>query len=172
MTVSSTPASELLALAVRRVVAQGSQLDGSVVIPGNDTNAAPQTLYASVLQYDSESLGTYQTQDNGDVQIYVRSTFSVQWFRAGAVEAGTRFRMWAETPEAADAMVGRGLLYVRCGSLRRLDAVISSNYEERAGLDLELVHVQKQTTASEPIEIVDLTVDAVDISQEAIIDGS
>lgn len=175
MTLSTTPTSELVSRAARALVARGSQLDGTVVIPGNDPHPAPQQLYATVLLYNSVTRGLYQTiegQDADEVQVYVGSTFSVQWYRSGAVEAGTRFRMWCETPDAADEMVQHGFLYVRCGALRRLDAVISSNYEERAALDLELLHVQRQTTDRVPIEGVDLRVDANDVSEEANIDGS
>lgn len=172
-----TPSTELVDRAVRRLVAEGSGIEGSLVIPGNDPHPAPQSLYASVLLYNSMTNGMFQTQHDalGEPQeylVYVAATFSVQWFRRGAVEAASRFRMWAETPEAAETMAARGFLYMRCGLLRRLDAVISSNYEERAGLDLELTYAQRQTAETGSIGSVEIEIVTAETSQEVSIDGA
>lgn len=171
---------DVVATAVRRIVADGSGLASSAVIPGNDPHPAPQHMYATVLLIASWSDGgafetpTFDEEGHAHALLVVGSRFSVQWYRQGAVQAAQRFRLWSETQDGADAMIGRGLLYERCGEVRRIDYVISSNFEERAGLDLTVRHVQRLVIDRQPTESIEFTVNVEPPggSQEANTDGS
>lgn len=178
MTAAPTPTASQVAARVRLLVATGSGLDGSLVIPGNDRYPSPTAPYASVLLYATRTLGTYESagvDGTADVRYdtHVRSTFSVQWYRAGAAERAESFRAWAATPAAEESFRGSGLSVLRCGDITRLDEVVSSQYEERAGLDLETIHIASITIERDAVESVVLTTQADDGgAQEATIDGS
>ena len=164
----AAPTETQVARVVRRIVAEGSGIDSSLVIPGNDPHPAPQSLYASVLlvnswvqgaAYDGGTVRDEVTSlDVPSVVLNVTSVYSVQWYREGAMDVGVRFRMWCESSDGASRIAERGMLLSRCGDLRRLDFVISSNYEERAGLDLTLRHVQSMGVVRDPVQTVEIAI--------------
>lgn len=168
-----------VATAVRALVAEGSGISSTAVIPGNDPYPAPQHMYATVLLISSWTDGgafesaPFDDQGRAHALLNVASRYSVQWYRAGALQAAFRFRIWAETQDGADSMLRRGLLYVSSGDVRQIDYVISSNFEERAGLDLTVRHVQRQVIDRQPTESVEFAVsaDPQGASEEASTDG-
>ena len=148
MTLTMTPDSDDIDVLVRRFVAKGSGLDGDEVIPGNDSHPAPRGLYATVLLIDSRQIGTSITAfavdpDNDPDYILrslarVRRTYSVQWFRDGAVNTAERFRAWAYSP-FSDTHDQQAVSFADASTVQRLDGVISSEWEERSVIDLTMM---------------------------------
>lgn len=147
------PTTQALERAVRAYVAEGSGLEGSHCIPGNEKAPAPKELYASVLLIDEHPHGTtwdrprrtneltsLEGEPTGDLDVYESNTvrYSVQWYREGARDAGRRFKLWARSPIGRDGASKRGLTFMGYSDLRRLDAIEDTGYEERVGLDLEI----------------------------------
>ena len=146
-----TPSRKTLERAIRGWIAEGSEIESKYVIQGNSPGPAPTGLYSTVLAIRAEQVGT-DSQFNTFIaeENYVKATiiasksavYSVQFFRKGAYDAASRFRVWASSPLGRDDAVGRGLTFQQCTDLRQLDSIISSTWEERAGLDLHLDFVQ------------------------------
>ena len=91
--------SQALERAVRAYVAEGSTLDPHVVIPGNSKGQRPIKPYSSVLLINdirkSYPIRKQLTHGQTIDLIYRRATFSVQWYRRGAVDLAETFDMWA-----------------------------------------------------------------------------
>ena len=91
--------SQALERAVRAYVAEGSDLDTHVVIPGNSRGTRPLDPYASVLLINDirNSYPIRQQLTHGQTidLIYRRATFSVQWYRKESVDMAEAFDTWA-----------------------------------------------------------------------------
>lgn len=131
--------------AVRGFVAEGSGLPSGNVVPGNDPAPAPIDLYATVLLIESKQEGLLPTiysdggaETQGLTLESIDALYSCQWFRDGARDAAEQFRIWAESPNGLLEAGRRGLTFNSVGPLRQIDEIVSSTWEERAGVDLRL----------------------------------
>ena len=83
--------------AIRRHVAEGSGLPNAAVIPGNSPGPRPRGLFASVLRTEDRRLAypAYDLQEEMTATlIWRQSTFSVSWWRDGAMDAAATFDSW------------------------------------------------------------------------------
>ena len=158
------PTTLTLGRAVRKFVNDGTQLSpvGQKVIKGDDLGPRPNGLYASVLVISQAGEGVpYQTSSvnrDGDLDIQtintIRATFSVQFYRAGARDLARRFVVWCSSASGLEAAAELNLSFVRTSDVRQLDAIISDDWEERAGLDLELGYIESLTESTRIIRRV------------------
>ena len=122
----------------RSFVAIGSNLLTTLVLPGNDDGPAPQDLYATVLLIDDQKMfqSIYSEHDNILYQRDARRAFfSVQFYRAGAMDAADRFAAWGESEVALDEAQKRHFTLWKLMPIRRIDRIITSANQERAGID-------------------------------------
>ena len=145
------PIQTLFERAVRAYVAQGSGIERKWCIPGDDGNPSPKhpQAYSTVTQISETADGTTWTLERpgsrgSDPTVFGTTfqskevQFSVQWFRAGAQDMARRFQIWASSPLGIQSAAWHGLTFYRTSAMRELDAQVSEEYEERAGLDLVL----------------------------------
>lgn len=151
---------------VRAFVAQGSGLNAhSGVIEGNSRGKRPSGTYADLLLIDDvpQGLAAHQQEDNGQTvtQNWYRATFSLQFYRKGAVDRARRFRMWAESELGLMAADDSNFRVVFPLTVQRLDLPVEAAIEERALIDFAVDyvhHIQQQTGIIDDIA-VDLTVE-------------
>ena len=158
------PTTATLEAKIRAYVAAGSGLDpGKHVIPGNDKGPAPKELYATVLLVTSTGQGVpYRIVSNANVDVNdetvrtVRAQYSVQWFRKGARDAAQQFATWTSSFAGIQDAAERRLTFLGVSAVRQIDLIVSDDWEERAGVDLDvgyLESVTQQTTAIESVGI-------------------
>lgn len=152
-------------LAVRKLIAQASGLPGNVVIPGNGPGPAPDTVFATVLRMTDQQLGwpvEDRVDDGRGYGLESRSnryaSYSVQWYRAGAQAAGSQALEWLGTTLAADAATILDLRIHRFNQLRDMDAIVSSEWEERWGMDLEVAFFADRRWTADCVETVPIEV--------------
>ena len=94
----------ILERSIRAFVSRGSGLPQSQVIQGRTTAKAPDGLYASVTMIDEMPMGYQGHQQRiGETESFTISTqlynttFDVQFYRDGAIDAANRFAMWARS---------------------------------------------------------------------------
>ena len=154
------PTTQDLEDGIRAYVATGSGLAEKLVIPGNDKWSAPNSLFATVLMIDHVSVGIpfndpLPTGNNPQAPTFntVRVRYSVQWFRKAARDAARQFAVWANTPAGLEDIADRGLTFLRVSAVRQLDGIID-DYEERAGLDLEIGYIERlQVSGQRLVEV-------------------
>ena len=99
--------SQALERSVRAYVAEGSDLDPHVVIPGNSSGQRPIMPYSSVLLINdirkSYPIRKQLTHGQTIDLIYRRATFSVQWYRRGCRGSGRGVRYVGDVGEWTDA---------------------------------------------------------------------
>ena len=151
---SLTPQS--VARAFRAYVAAGSGVPRAFVIPGNDPGRRPVEPYASVLfisdVIEGETLSKYR-EDPGDSTATMidnvtnhRAVASIQFYRSatddrlGAHEAARLFLSWVDTDEGKLAADRAGFRLEGPFVARNLDDVVSDRWEERAGIELDLLY--------------------------------
>lgn len=96
---------DILERTLRTYVARGTGLPGDRVIPGREAMAAPSgTLYASVLFLTESVMGMNdwarrvgETTSVTGSRSMCLSTYSIQFWRAGAITAARRFVDWTRT---------------------------------------------------------------------------
>ena len=135
---------------VRAVVAAGSgaALNVRKVIPAEKPDEpAPDGLFASVRLVNDQQVGyasdVLGTTEGGNVKLTQRlnqrATFSVQWYRAGALAAAYAFVAWLQTPMGITETNKRGLSVRRSSfHVRDIGAIVADAWEERAGIDLAI----------------------------------
>lgn len=134
-------------LAVRRLVRQASNISGEFVIPGNGPGPSPDTVFATVLRMTDVHQGWPVEQEDSTGGRHVLETrnnrsvqYSVQWYRSGAFDVASRAMNWLGTSLAADAANALGIRIQAYNQLRDMDAVVSSEWEERWGMELEIAY--------------------------------
>ncbi len=139
----------------RGFVAAGSGLESQRVIPGNERFGAYEddggAVFATVLLLSDERGGqipssySAEGQEGGLCEI-VRlgrcATFSVQWYRKGAAEVADKFGLWVFSELGVLHALREEFRIRRVGGLRKLDALISDNFEERVQVDVEVDYFQ------------------------------
>ncbi len=137
------PTTMLLERAIRGWIAEGSELDAKFVIRSKGSGPAPKEEYASCLMIASKPDGSAwsrQGTDPDDQHSYISYTidYSVQWYRKGAHDRARAFQVWAGSQLGILAAEDRGITFMAASAIRQLDDIVSSKWEERAGLDLTI----------------------------------
>ena len=145
------PTTDVLERNIGGYVAEGSGLARASVIPGNEPGVAPIGPYATVVLISEVADGHSWTSDapvapddppsdliSQTVRESIASSYSVQFFRAGARDRARQFRLWAQSPTGIYGADRRGLTFYRAGPVLQLNQIVSEEWEERAGIDLEL----------------------------------
>ena len=148
---------------IRAFVAVGSQVPPELVMPNSDGKPDAPGLYATVLlvtdvpEPSRINQAVYEHGDEGyytAYEQYRRATYSVQFYRDGAVEAAQNLSFWVETDEGLLAAEG-GLRdqadppawphgqQIRVDmplSYRRLDPLDKDTLEERTQIDFTALY--------------------------------
>ena len=130
---------------------------GGKPIPVGDIDAFVRPLDGVSVSRSSEVEPFVASDLSWETSTEVRLTFSVQWYRSEVVDgvlrtasqAAVDFRQWCYSP-AMSLWLLQGLddpnlddrppllAFLSCGSITRIDAVMSGGWEERCGVDLVL----------------------------------
>lgn len=98
---------DILEASLRAFVAKGAGIPSTDVVQGNQSSAAPNGLYASVTliherrrgrQARFQRIGAEHSYTTGVNRI--QATFSIQFYRDGAIAAAQRFADWSNTETA------------------------------------------------------------------------
>ena len=146
-------------LAVRKLIVEASDLPGTHVIPGNGPGPSPDTVFATVLNITNAQQGGPAEQESAYLGSHVLETrsnrfaaYSIQWYRNGAATKANRAVDWLGTSLAADFATGLEIRIHEYNTLRDLDAVVSSEWEERLGLDLTVAYFSDRRWNSDCID--------------------
>lgn len=123
---------------VRAIVAEGSGMAPGLVIPGNDTDAAPSGAYATVTPVRYERPGIDERHIDGLVERVVgnlHGVWSVQWYGNDDFLKALNFHQWCQSAYAGEFMEKLGLTFNYCSDVRQFDEVVSWGWERRAGLE-------------------------------------
>ncbi len=142
-------------------VAEGSGLDLDQVIRANENAPAPRGLYSTVLiisdGIDGTGVNWYRAGDSAvaaHTRLVGQATASVQFYRTGAHDAAHGFRQWMESTAGIEYMEARGLAFDGSTDIRNLDFIVSTEYEERAGLDVSVRYAAMSERTVETIQQV------------------
>ena len=137
---------------IRKYVSIGSGVPSERIIPAENTGPSPQNLFASLLLITNNLVGQGQTiyvsgeNDDGHETIFAytrtqyRSSYSLQFYRKGAVAAARKFRDWAETDLAKIEEDKREFRIANQINVERISEIISDAWEERASMELMIDH--------------------------------
>lgn len=131
------------------------------VIPGNEDAPSPNGLYATVLLIDDDQLGTGQTRvkDGQETVILdVTARYSLQFHRAGALDAARALRGWWHRDESDAAARTRGIQVYGVSRIRRVDLEFAGRMEERAVIDLSVAYRYSAVVPRTVIETVPVAV--------------
>ena len=132
---------------IRSIVTEATSIAGDSVIPANEPYPAPAGLYATVLRASGHHRGTPGTtfalsEDEEEVvatsTVIVRTHYSVNFYRNGAVEQAEALRAWLSTPLGILKQTSHKIRVAEHSAVRRLDEMIQEEPEERAQIDLEI----------------------------------
>ena len=163
-----SPTTEQIEASLRWWVALGSGLTPSMVQPANSGQPAPNEDYATLLMVrDSQPGKPVQRRvigNDGDVDettiAVVRGRYSVQWYRDGAADRASQFRVWVYStrgrhaaltgltpypgPESYHGIGGdfAPFTMMRLTGPQRIDAIISDAEEPRYTATLDIQYVQ------------------------------
>ena len=73
------------------------------------------------------------------------STYSVQWYGAGAIDTAERFRMWLESVDGHQELHRTLISYRGSGSVTNLSALISDQWESRSELEINVGYTLRQS---------------------------
>lgn len=156
---------------IRKFVSLASGLSSKFVIPGNDSNPAPNEPYASVLEItkvgsgiDSEVARTGPTDILKTMKRSGRReiTYSVQFYKTGAADFAEGLLNYASTSTGQLWLAENSLTWVIAGPVQNLDSIMGSKFEIRRAVDITLRY---QSTSQEDINTIgsveiDLTLSA------------
>ena len=173
------PTSQAFERGLREWVSNGCGLESRYVQPANTGQVAPTVPYATVLLIQPFRKGKVNQRRtiNAMGQVEVRSSvrridrFSVQWFGSGSRDRMYRFAIWCESPEGGreSKLAVHPFSVVRLVSERQIDGIIYEEFEQRDGVEIDIVYKQTtietfdrwfatDITLKDGIETVDITV--------------
>ena len=128
---------------LRAYVAIGSGLEPKYVIPGNDRHPRPVAPYSTLLRIPPDIRLGYPirrqnpNESTSDLS-YRRSSFSLQFYRKGAMQLAQDFCIYAESEDGLTIAEDGGFRVVQHPTLTwdRVDDIIGDGYEERALVNL------------------------------------
>ena len=151
--------------AIRAFIAKGSGFPPERVIPGNDPGRRPVEPYATALvvsdHIEMPTMERYRAipPDSEDTIIDAvqtrRARVSIQFFREqtadhnGAYTAARNFTSWIEQESGLQAADRAGFRLDGPISVRRLDDIVSSNWEERAGVEIEVLYRYREPASQD-----------------------
>lgn len=156
-----------LHIAVRALIAEGSDLATGLVIPGNDDGPRPQDPYASALYLRTVERGypVFLQTDSGTVTTTQETSFySVQWYRDGAVARAHNFVAWARSELGLEAQVQAQLRFQVPIRLSEPYATIGDSFEPRSQTDLAVNWISRLDQAVDIIDQITGTVEGTNIS--------
>ena len=139
--------------AIRQLVAIGSNLPGTNVIPGNDPNPSPCLPYATVtLIYDSTSGDAWSTTTATSDTTYRSSELSVSitWFGDNADQLASRFTTWCSSAVGLGEFSRRNVVFYRVGQIRDNSSIVRKRLQQRRQVDLIVGVISRVET---PIDI-------------------
>lgn len=129
----------------RKFVALGANIAPESVIPANETAPAPQGLYATVLRLAEDRPGTADDryEVSGDMVTATSTTwpsasFSVQFFRDGAMQAASRLQQWLLSPLGIEQGLAHHVNAGTEGGIQRLDSLVQEAPEERTVMTMTI----------------------------------
>ena len=138
------------------------------VIQGNTNAPSPTVPYASVLMISNFKRGTnWDTHtfnalnDNFDSEFFSQHMmqYRVQVYKApDAQSILLQLVMYYDQPDAALFMQQNGLYFLSSGDIKRIDQVISSEYEVRASVDLNFMLISKLSTVIDKIASAEIDI--------------
>ncbi len=153
---------------VREFVANSTGLDFDTnVIPGNDSNPAPNGPYATVLQLltqgvgiDSEvaSTGIDDEHVNLDQKGSRSITYSIQFFKDGAADFAESLLSYQSTAPGQLWLAENGLTWRIAGDIINLDAVMGSKFEQRRAIEISFRYQSVRQVSINSIGSVDLDI--------------
>ena len=163
-----TPTRAVLEAAIRKHVADGAAIMSTQVIPGNAYGPSPKEAYATVLLIGSEPDGQGWTKIDAVrlatvAYLSMTASYSVQFYRKGAMDCASRLIAWLSSSAGREAAEARGLTYIRASDIRQLDGLVSTEWEERASVDLMFGYVSALQTPVALIDSVGIEVNGVPI---------
>ena len=179
-----------VARAFRAYVATGSGVPREFVIPGNSPGRRPAVPYASVLfisdVIEGETLSKYRKTPGASEDTMIdnvtnhRAVASIQFFRKesetrlGAHDSARLFLNWIDTEEGKLAADRAGFRLEGPFIVRNLDDIVSDHWEERAGIELNVLYRFRDPAAQDvgTVEHVSIEVCGPAASQMETIDGS
>lgn len=141
---ASVPTQDTIDILVRKFVSIASGIASKYVIPGNDSDPAPNVPYSSVLEITKQGSGvdsevarntgatTFRLYHKGRRRI----TYSVQFYRAGAADYIEGLLSYAATTPGQIWLAENGLTWEIAGDILNLDAVMGSKFEQRRSVDI------------------------------------
>ena len=174
---------------IRAYVAKGSGIPARRVIPGNDIGPRPDEPYASVLVVEDHieipTQERYRPNPGDSEETIIdavqtrRARLSIQFFREntdvdiGAYAGARNFSSWIETATGKQAADVAGFRIDGPVTVRRLDELVASNWEQRAGVELEVLYRYREPASQDvgTIENVEIVVKGPADSQETTVDG-
>ena len=143
---------------LRIFVAKGSGLDSSLVIPGNDPHPRADVPYATLLLITDVGIAyPARLQDDAaemtSSAAYRRATFSLQFYRKGAMDYARDFCIWCESEIGLTTAEDNSFFILQTPrlSLARLDEIVGDAFEERIIINngtLMVDYVQETTQAT------------------------
>ena len=160
------PTTQTLERAIRSYVAEGSGLAPGSVIPGNAQGPAPTGPYGTVVLISEIADGHTWTNDAADdngieqtVYESVTASYSVQFFRADAYDRARQLRVWAQSPTGKYGADRRGFSFYSTSSVRQISEIVSEEWEQRAGIDLDVGIVTRAIHAVDSALTLDILVE-------------
>ena len=135
---TTAPRYDALEEAVRMYVAKGSGLDPKDVIPGNDPHPRPYAPYATLLPFNDRRTGYPARLQDEDAEMtssssYRRASFSLQFYRKGAMDYARDFCVWCESEIGLTTAEDNNFVIVQTPPLEwdRIDEIVGDAFEER-----------------------------------------
>ena len=148
-------------IALRGLIAIGSGLDSSVVIPARDKGALPIGLFASVFVVHDRAIGTPAITQLDAVQVQAETReaiVSVEWLRSGAYQSALSFGSWIVSDLGRMDARGAGMDIDIHSPIADASSVIIDEYEARADCQLRVGYVRVSQYDTGAIERVPLAV--------------
>lgn len=140
---------------IRDVVRLCTGMVGDTVRPANQVAPTKGDIFATVyIATDSERGHADIRQQNipGDPALRIEETAtaqslamaSIQFFRAGAIDAAKKLKRRIQMTDAQDLMGLHGLGFVKASDVRNLTMAVNEIWEERAQIDIEFHYVNSE----------------------------
>lgn len=153
-----------LDISIRAFVALASGISSALVIPGNDGHPAPNTPYATVLELTDIGKGidseVARVLTDTTSTLYQKGSreimYSINFYKAGAGDFIKNLLSFPSTTPGQIWLAENNLSWKQAGTVRRLDAVMGSKFEERRQVDIELYYTSRREVVINNIGSVDI----------------
>lgn len=154
--------SEDLNKAIRKLVRSVTAMPEGSVIPANENGTLPKSLFATVFIPDFDPTGhdsrSYEAIEGDEDHLEETHegqrivTASVQFFKKGALDSAKKLKNRISFSKHLQEMQLAGLGLVDVDQVRDLSAIVSSEWEQRAQLNITFHVVSVETM---PVDIYD-----------------